>query len=311
MTLVVETPGTRAAECDYILGVLLGEFVGLSWRRQAADSDDVRITLPGQPGEIRLPDVLLATPDIEWLNAASMPTQPLATWDTRYLAANILLTNPVVPVLFGDAGPAERINSQTIKLPIDLFGSAFFMLSRYEEAVLPDRDSHNRFPATVSLAYRAGFLDRPIVDEYVEILWAAMQRIWPGLDRKPRQPRMRVSCDVDSPFALTGAIKGMGRRFAGDLLKRHSPALARRNLAANWQARSGDHSRDPHRNGIDWIMDINERAGQSVGFYFIPENTDRRFDNRVSLDEPRMRALVAPDPCARPRDRNSPWVQHL
>ena len=83
MTLVVETPGTRAAECDYILGVLLGEFVGLSWRRQAADSDDVRITLPGQPGEIRLPDVLLATPDIEWLNAASMPTQPLATWYTR------------------------------------------------------------------------------------------------------------------------------------------------------------------------------------------------------------------------------------
>lgn len=44
---------------------------------------------------------------------------------------------------------------------------------------------HDRFPATASLAYRAGFLDRPQIDEYLEILWAAMRRLWPGLQRKP------------------------------------------------------------------------------------------------------------------------------
>ena len=36
----------------------------------------------------------------------------------------------------------------SIRLPIDIFGAAFFMLSRYEEAVLPDRNHHERFTAT-------------------------------------------------------------------------------------------------------------------------------------------------------------------
>jgi hypothetical protein len=30
----------------------------------------------------------------------------------------------------------------------------------------------------------------------------------------------------------------------------------------------------------------------SVAFYFIPENTDARLDNRVNLDDPRMRDLL-------------------
>jgi hypothetical protein len=76
-----------------------------------------------------------------------------------------------------------------------------------------------------------------VLYDYVEILWAAMQRLWPGLKRKPRQARTRVSCDVDSPFALTGAVKRIGRRLVGDLLKRRSPTLARQNLVGNWLAR--------------------------------------------------------------------------
>ena len=43
------------------------------------------------------------------------------------------------------------------------------MLSRYEELITKDRDQHNRFPATASVAFKAGFLDRPIVSEYLEI----------------------------------------------------------------------------------------------------------------------------------------------
>jgi hypothetical protein len=39
-------------------------------------------------------------------------------------------------------------------------------------------------------------------------------------------------------------------------------------------------------------MDVNELAGQLVAFYFIPENTHPSFDNRVNLDDPRMRALL-------------------
>ena len=212
----------------------------------------------------------------------------------------------------------------SIRLPIDIFGAAFFMLSRYEEAVLPDRDHNDRFPATASLAYRAGFLDRPLIDEYLEVLWTAMRRLWPGLSRKPRQPRTLVTCDVDSPFAFNAwpssfkspvgrpgqatdhprpsvptrgktmaqASYRLARGLAGDLLKRRAPGLAWRNLRGQWRARRGDHRLDPHRAGLAHIMDVNERAGRAVAFCFIPENTDPRLDNRVSLDDPRLRALL-------------------
>lgn len=84
----------------------------------------------------------------------------------------------------------------------------------------------------------------------------------------------------------------MARGLGGDLFKRRASALAWRNMRGQWRAWRGDFSADPHRAAIDWIMDINERAGRSVAFYFIPENTDPRLDNRVSLDDPRMRALL-------------------
>ncbi|MFP4280976.1 MAG: polysaccharide deacetylase family protein [Halochromatium sp.] len=189
-----------------------------------------------------------------------------------------------------------------IDLPIDLFGAAFFMLSRYEEAVLPDRDAHDRFPSAASLAQRAGFLERPIIDEYVEILWTAMQHLWPRLERRPHQARTLVSCDVDSPFTYAArpanarelAASGyrLARRLAADLLKRRSLPQAARTLRGTRDAWHGDDSLDPHRQGLGYIMDVNERAGRPVAFYFIPDNTHPRLDNRTSLDQPQMRALL-------------------
>jgi len=41
------------------------------------------------------------------------------------------------------------------------------MLTRYEEVVKSVKDEHERFPARASLAYREGFLMRPIVNEYL------------------------------------------------------------------------------------------------------------------------------------------------
>jgi hypothetical protein len=42
-------------------------------------------------------------------------------------------------------------------------------------------------------------LQRPIVDEYTELLWSALHALWPGLVRKGREFEMAVSHDVDRP----------------------------------------------------------------------------------------------------------------
>lgn len=168
MTLVVETPDTRSSERDYNLGVLLDDFLGLPWQWVRSKRRDVRIKLEAQPGEICLPDILLSVVDADWLTPGSMLQRPLPQWDTRDLVDEITLVDSVVPVIYGDRKPLTRKDGNAITLPVDIFGSAFFMLLRYEELVISERDEHDRFPAWASLAYKEGFLERLIVDEYVK-----------------------------------------------------------------------------------------------------------------------------------------------
>jgi hypothetical protein len=65
---------------------------------------------------------------------------------------------------------ARKLND-LIETDIDIVASSFFMVSRYEEVILKDRDEYNRFPVIASLAYRENFLDKPIVNEYIGLLW--------------------------------------------------------------------------------------------------------------------------------------------
>lgn len=53
-----------------------------------------------------------------------------------------------------------------ITLRIDLFASCFFMLSRWEEYVINKKDIHHTFSGLSSLAYRKGFLEKPIVNQF-------------------------------------------------------------------------------------------------------------------------------------------------
>jgi hypothetical protein len=297
MHFIVETPTGCRSERTYVLGVIFNDWLGLPCRLYQTERDNVSIRLTDQSGEICLPDRFFFHMGRNWLAPESLPEMPLLQWDTGDLASDILLTDRRVPVLYGDSLPhvskTDIRQGARIVIPIDILGSSFFMLSRYEEAVILERDNHDRFPSAASLAFRAEFLDRPIIDEYVEILWAAMQKLWPGLTRKTREARTLVTCDVDHPFDYHGRLKGLSRRLAGDLLKRRSPRTAARTMLGTLNAYRGRHDRDPYRDGLDFIMEINERVGRTVGFYFIPENTDSENDNRVSLDEPRMRQLLS------------------
>ena len=264
------------AGCDvaraYTLGVLFENWLGVAFSLTQSTRVDACITFPELPGEIRLPDVFFAQFALlseAWFSEASLPTQPLMQWDSQALAADIPLVDSTIPIIYGDPKTKVKIGEQRIDLPIDIFGSAFFMLSRYEEAVSPERDNHDRFPATASLAYQAGFLDRPIIDEYVEILWAAMQRLWPQLKRKQRNFEIKVSHDVDSPshYGFRN-VKSLIRAIGGDVIKRRD---FKSMLFAPWvrlNTKKALHPQDPY-NTFDWIMDVSEQQGLTSAFYFI------------------------------------------
>jgi hypothetical protein len=301
MSLIIESPDTRAPERDYILSVILGEFLGLDWQRVPSDRTDTRITLQGHQGEILMPDTLLQTPDKHWLTAQSLPSRPLPVWDTTELGLPITLIDPKLPIIYGTSlsptpypllhNPLPPTPYPIIHIPVDVFSSAFFMLTRYEEVVKPDRDNHDRFPATASLAFQEGFLDRPIIDEYVEVLWAVMKNLWPGLERKDRTYQVFLSHDVDSvlygPFA---SPLSLFKQMAGDIIKRKDLALARRRADSFFSARRGHFEDDPY-NTFEFIMDCSERHGLKSAFYFMTGGNTPR-DAKYDINMPWVKKLM-------------------
>lgn len=173
----------------------------------------------------------------------------------------------------------------------DILGLTYWALSRQEEVNRNDLDNHGRFPATSSHAYKYGYLERPIVDEWLHILRQVIQRTWPGIQLKQHQFSIKVSHDVDSPsrygFCST---KQLTRTMGGDIIKRSDFKSA---LLAPWirlNTQQTLHPVDPY-NTFDWIMDVSEQHNLKSAFYFICGGNAAQ-DADYELEHPAIRALI-------------------
>lgn len=259
--------------------------------------DDIRICLAGDRSgkSIVIADILFQQPQKNWLQPASLPEQPLENCDASLIPLVFPLTARQLPVIYGkrlSSGLFFEQEPLQITLGIDIFGSAFFMLTRYEELIKTERDRRGRFPATASLAGQEGFLSRPIVNEYVELLWACIRLFWPGLPRKRREFRIVPSHDVDSPLgiALSSPVQVL-RNLAGDVVKRKSVGLAVRRLHSLVQVKRGKVDADLH-NTFRWIMSQSEELGLRSSFYFIADHPAGLIDGVYELDSPWIKKLL-------------------
>jgi hypothetical protein len=81
--------------------------------------------------------------------------------------------------------------------PLDLPTSTVLVLSRFEETVAHNRDEHDRFSALSSIAWRDGFLHRPIVDEWGMAMAQALQALCPGWRPAKHSLRVKLGHDAD------------------------------------------------------------------------------------------------------------------
>ncbi|RUO19621.1 hypothetical protein CWE08_09315 [Aliidiomarina iranensis] len=185
----------------------------------------------------------------------------------------------------------ERRADQAI-VHYDILGLTYWMLSRLEEVGRTDLDNHQRFPATSSHAYQHGYLERPIVDEWLHILGQVIRQIWPQLPLKKHQFSIKVSHDVDTPSRYGfRSVKGIVRSMAGDVLKRRDIKSA---LVAPWIRLNNRHRLHPLDtfNTFDWIMEQSERNGLVSAFYFICGRTDPAKDADYEPEHPAIGELM-------------------
>ena len=157
-----------------------------------------------------------------------------------------------VPFLYGTSD-IEYVGD-TIVVHADLVASAYFLLSRYEETLYRDvRDVHGRFPGRESLPYKAGFIERPVVDEYGKLLRKWLNQSGVKVDELiPFIRQINLTHDIDAPFS--------GRTWRNVARK----ILSGRNPVAAIREKYHPLEKDPYYT-FPWMLEQDEKLRQVIG----------------------------------------------
>lgn len=219
----------------------------------------------------------------DYLKPKSMPTLPLSRYEN-------------LPIVYTDNSSLEASVTKSpnlIETKIDIIASSFFMVSRYEEVVLDVRDQHDRFPASASLAFKEGFLDRPIVNEYIDLLWDWIKFLHPDLQRHPLWPNGKefavcLTHDVDNTrrYCFPNII-----RLAGSMIIRQRRFLTALAMFFDYGRVLAGLKKDPF-DTFDYFLETEAKDGIVPSFYFMAGGNHVPFDERDTLEKSRVADLA-------------------
>ncbi|WP_263079613.1 polysaccharide deacetylase family protein [Endozoicomonas sp. Mp262] len=188
--------------------------------------------------------------------------------------------------------PLIEFTKEGAYIHYDILGLTYWMLSRMEEVNRTDLDHHNRFPATSSHAFKNGYLERPLVDEWLDILGQVIVRVWPSLRLKEHEYCINISHDVDAPsFHGFKSWRAIYRVMASYLLKQYDLKSFIRAPYNKLLTNNSLHRADSF-NTFEWIMDVSEKNGLQSAFYFISGKTHENYDGDYHIDHPAIRNLI-------------------
>ena len=268
----VRIPPNNINERKYIIDILLGEFLGLDYEIVVDSENNNWEIILENSNKLIIEDHFFSKfpKNLEYLKEKNIPKKV-------EFGKNDFIVENDIPVIYGNDKIKIKKNNRKkiIECGIDIFASSFFMLTRWEEYVDKTRDKHNRFPAYASLAYKFNFLDRPVVNEYVEMLWNMLKFLGCKQKRKKREFRFILTHDVDHAYKYTDVMSHI-RELAGDILKRKDLKLALNNLKKQILVKFGK-AKDPF-DTYDYLMDISENLGVK-SYFFLHSSSSSKFDN--------------------------------
>ena len=274
--MIIKIPQNNINEREYIVGVIFGEFLGLdSYELQIEDIKDYEIIL-NNSSKLIVKDSFFNQfkNNLEYLKEESIPKNVIFSKDDN------------LPILFGE----DKITKEDNKIVWhnDIFASSFFMLSRWEEYVNKKRDNKDRFSAYDSVAYKFGFLNRPIVNEYVEKLFALLKEFDSSIKRKKREFNLILTHDVDVPLRYVSCFKFL-KVLMADIVVRRNPILMIKRFFRDFPVFL-KLKKDPF-DTFDYIMDLSDKKGVKSYFFFMGRGTSK-FDNQYKTSHPFVKALV-------------------
>ena len=279
--ITIKIPNNNINERKYILDVIFNEFLEIDFDT-IIDQNILYWDIELENGnKLTFEDhfFIMYPENLEYLNLVNIP-------DSIEYVKNKFIDDIDMPILYGN----EKLNihNSEILCGIDIFASSFFMLTRWEEYVNKSRDSHNRFPAHESAAYKNNFLNRPIVNEYISMLKNMLHHLDPHLKFKMNHPKLFLTHDVDQLYKWK-SWRHVFRVSVSDLIKRKNISLAFERIKEYFLIKR-KKIKDPF-NTFDWLMGKSESLGIKSRFYFMSGGVTV-YDNGYKIDEPKSLELI-------------------
>ena len=170
-------------------------------------------------------------------------------------------------------------------LGFDIFSSVFFMVSRYEEYLPFEGDQFGRFKASDTLAFQNIFLQKPIVNTWIENFKKILQNRFPGLKFKTHLFNSIVTYDIDV------AYKYKGRSFGRNLGSALKDIIGFR--AQNFKERIQtllQSKKDPWDIYEDLQKSFLQNKLSTIFFFLLADKSEH--DRNLNYQNPMMKRLI-------------------
>jgi len=197
-------------EKSYIISVIFEEILGIDYKLETTEYEsDYIISFDNK--KLIIEDCFFKkfSGDQSYLSVSNVP-------NSIVYGKNPFTSENDIPIIFGSEKLIYK-DPKLITCGIDIFSSAFFLLTRWEEHVSSVRDKFDRFPAQASLLGKAKILHRPVVNEYVEMIWKILKYMGYEQDRKSPEYEFIATHDIDQPIRLVN-LKMLAKSVAKNLL---------------------------------------------------------------------------------------------
>ena len=215
---------------------------------------------------------------LDYLDPQYIPTQ--LNW------LDILDENWQVPIIYGEN---ELVfDKDYVFCGLDIFASSFFMLTRWEEAVIQKKDRFGRCEESEMFVVRHGIYDRPIVNEYMELIRLLLLRLEVPLPDINRHFAVYLTHDIDDLFRFA-SLNNFYRNIAGDIFHRKSVSTLITTLKRYILFRLG-RIKDPF-DTFDDLMDMSDRHGFKNAFYF-KASFSGEYDTTYDIRDVRVKKII-------------------